>query len=123
MHWNTPIYHEGFLYGCSGRNSPDAELRCVEWRTGKVKWTVPTAAHIALMYVDGYLVGLEERGKLMLFKANPERYELVAEVQPRAPQRRLFPRAASRSPACCSLPAGPHPFCLTACCMCGAGTG
>ena len=34
MHWNTPIYHEGFLYGCSGRNSPDAELRCVEWQTG-----------------------------------------------------------------------------------------
>jgi outer membrane protein assembly factor BamB len=85
MHWNTPIYHEGFLYGCSGRNSPDAELRCVEWRTGVVKWSIPTAAHIALMYVDGHFLGLEERGKLMLLKANPERYELVAEVQPRAP--------------------------------------
>ncbi len=85
MHWNTPIYHEGFLYGCSGRNSPDAELRCVEWQTGVVKWSFPTAAHIALMYVDGHFVGLEERGKLMLIKANPERYELVADVQPRAP--------------------------------------
>ncbi|MHB8863443.1 MAG: PQQ-binding-like beta-propeller repeat protein [Pirellulaceae bacterium] len=84
MHWNTPIFHEGFLYGCSGRNSPDAQLRCVEWQTGAVRWTFPTAAHIALLYADGHFLGLEERGKLILFKANPERYEPRAEFEPRA---------------------------------------
>ena len=35
-HWNTAIYHDGYLYGSSGRNTSDAELRCVEWKTGKV---------------------------------------------------------------------------------------
>lgn len=85
MHWNTPIYHDGYLYGCSGRNSPDAELRCIEWRTGKVMWTVPTRTHIALMYVDGYLVGLEERGRLLLIRVNPQKLDLVSEFVPQAP--------------------------------------
>ena len=42
---------------------------------------------MALMYVDGHFVGLEERGKLMLIKADPERYERVAEIQPHAAAR------------------------------------
>ena len=32
--FNTPIYHEGYLYGCSGRYVRDMELRCVEWNDG-----------------------------------------------------------------------------------------
>lgn len=84
-HWNTPIYHEGYLYGCSGRNPPDADLRCVEWKTGKVMWTVPNRMRTSLLLVDGHFVCLEERGKLQLFKPNPERFELVAEMTLRDP--------------------------------------
>jgi len=96
MHWNTPIYQDGYLYGCSGRNAPDAELRCIEWRTGKVMWTVPTRTHIAVMYVDGYLVGLEERGRLLLFKANPQQFDLVSEF---LPQSRVVADGDADSPA------------------------
>ena len=35
-HWNTAIYHEGYLYGSSGRHEYNAELRCIEAATGKV---------------------------------------------------------------------------------------
>src|SRR5262249_35588189 len=35
-HWMTPIHHDGYVYGCSGRHSDEAELRCVELATGKV---------------------------------------------------------------------------------------
>ncbi len=35
-HWNTPIYHEGYLYGSSGRYSRGAELRCVEWKGARM---------------------------------------------------------------------------------------
>ena len=35
-HWNTPIYHDGYLYGCSGRHTNNAELRCIDLATGKV---------------------------------------------------------------------------------------
>jgi len=30
-HWNTPVYHRGYLYGSSGRYSGEAELRCIVW--------------------------------------------------------------------------------------------
>jgi len=35
IHWNTPVYHDGFLFAFSGRNEPDARFRCVEFKTGK----------------------------------------------------------------------------------------
>ena len=38
LHWNTPIYHNGYLYAFSGRNEPDAHFRCVEFKTGKLMW-------------------------------------------------------------------------------------
>src|SRR5262249_45249776 len=37
-HWATPVYQGGYLYGCHSRNTGDAELRCIEWATGAVKW-------------------------------------------------------------------------------------
>ena len=39
IHWTTPILHDGHLYAFSGRNEPDALFRCVELKTGQVKWS------------------------------------------------------------------------------------
>ena len=77
-HWNTPIYHEGYLYACSGRHPHDSELRCIEWRTGKVMWSERRRSRSSLLYVDGHFVALGEYGQLLLFKATPDRFELVA---------------------------------------------
>lgn len=88
-HWNTPIYHNGYLYGCSGRNPPDAELRCIAWRTGKVQWTVPNRTRTSLLLVDGHFVCLGEYGTLQLFRPNANKFDLVAEVtMKREPARR-----------------------------------
>ncbi len=79
-HWSTPIYRDGYLYGCSGRNSPDARLRCLEWKSGQVMWTAGAAVHRSLLYVDGHFVCLEEYGKLQLIKVDHRRCEVVAEM-------------------------------------------
>ena len=79
-HWNTPICHEGFLYGCSGRYSGSAELRAVEWKTGRVAWRQPGLGLASLLYVDGHFVCLAEDGTLRLIKATPERYVEVAKA-------------------------------------------
>ena len=79
-HWNTPIYVDGHLYGCTGRNPPDAELRCIEWKTGKVKWTIETGIRSSLLYVDGHFICLGEFGVLELLKVNPERCEIVSKL-------------------------------------------
>ena len=87
-HWSTPIYHDGYLYGCSGRNSPDAELRRVQWKTGKVMWSIPKGVHTTLLHVDGHFVCLEERGKLQLLRATPQGCDVVAEAELREQPRR-----------------------------------
>jgi outer membrane protein assembly factor BamB len=79
-HWSTPIYHEGFLYGCSGEKSGNADLRCVDFETGEVRWRRSLGSRVSLLYVDGYLVVLTERGGLALVRANPEKAELVTQV-------------------------------------------
>ena len=77
-HWNTAVYHEGYLYGSSGRHPSNAELRCIDWKTGKVMWSEADLTRCSLMYVDGHLVCLGEYGELRLLKATPEKYEVVA---------------------------------------------
>ena len=79
-HWNTPIYHEGYLYGSSGRYSGQAELRCIEWNTGKVTWSKRGLRLASLLYVDGHFVCLSEDGTLRLIQAAPKEYVQVAEA-------------------------------------------
>ena len=80
LHWNTPIHHEGYLYGSSGRHANRAELRCIEWATGKVMWSQPGLSRCSLMYADGHLICLSENGTLQSLRANPQRYDLVQTV-------------------------------------------
>jgi outer membrane protein assembly factor BamB len=79
LHWNTPIEHDGYLYGSSGYHAPDAELRCVEWKTGRVMWSEPNMGRSSLLLVDGALVCLSEDGTLRLIRATPQRYDELAE--------------------------------------------
>ncbi|MGD9646829.1 MAG: PQQ-binding-like beta-propeller repeat protein [Pirellulales bacterium] len=81
-HWNTAIHHEGYLYASSGRHAENAELRCVELRTGRVMWSQGELTRSSLLYVDGHFVCLTEYGELILLKATPDAYEPVARVRP-----------------------------------------
>jgi outer membrane protein assembly factor BamB len=80
-HWSTPIYHDGYLYGCSGRHAENAELRCIEWATGKVKWRKPDLTRTSLLMVDGHFICLGEDGRLLLLKVNPDQYEEVSRLE------------------------------------------
>ena len=120
-HFNTPIYHEGYLYGCSGRYVHETELRCLEWKTGKVMWSLPTGQRSSLLYVDQHLVNLQEHGKLQLIKANPRKFELVAEVvYPGDDATASQPDAGDDSPVsllkypCWAAPSSPTVCCLYA---------
>jgi outer membrane protein assembly factor BamB len=77
-HWSTPIYHDGYVYGCSGRHDYNAELRCIELATGKVMWRKPGLTRTSLLMVDGHFVCLGEEGQLLLLKVNPRKYEEVS---------------------------------------------
>ena len=99
LHWNTPIHHEGFLYGSSGRHKGSAELRSIEWSTGQVQWSVPGLTRCSLTYAEGHLICQAEDGRLHLLAANPKRYELLATVDLRDEQgRRMLKEPAWSAP-------------------------
>ena len=79
-HWNTPVELDGHLYASSGRHLNEAELRCIEWKTGKVRWSEPGLTRTSLTYIDGHFLVLAELGELLLVQASPDKYELVAQM-------------------------------------------
>jgi outer membrane protein assembly factor BamB len=93
LHWTTPIYLDGYLYAFSGRNEPDARMRCVEFKTGKLMWDVdeswpPHSTLTPAVYgrgssilADGKLITLGEGGLLAMFKPNPSQPEELCRYQ------------------------------------------
>ena len=77
-HWCTPIAVDGYVYGCHGRSSNGAELRCVELATGKVMWKEPGVTRCTLAFVDGKLISWGEYGELRVFKPNAKKYDEFA---------------------------------------------
>ena len=81
-HWNTVIFHQGYLYGSSGRHESNAELRCIEANSGKVMWSQRGLTRSSLLYVDEHFVCLSENGVLRLVQADPQSYTEVSRVFP-----------------------------------------
>jgi outer membrane protein assembly factor BamB len=73
-HYNTAVHRDGFLYGIDGRQEGGAELRCVELRTGKVRWGRPGSGCASLILADGHLFAMFENGELALIEATPAAY-------------------------------------------------
>jgi outer membrane protein assembly factor BamB len=74
--YNTPVRVGDYLYGVHGRaDVGNAILRCVEWKTGAVKWSEPKFGVASLVAVDGGLLALTEGGELVRFDASPEGYK------------------------------------------------
>lgn len=92
MHWSTPILHDGYLYGFSGRNEPDARLRCVEFATGRLMWdrderwrkgyrAPDKFGRGSFVMADNKLYALGEAGLLGIFEANPKKLTEVVRYQ------------------------------------------
>lgn len=96
LHFNTPIYRDGVLYGFDGRNEPDASLACLDPATGKILWRVTPEwdetfevngeKHTerlgtfrgCLMSVDGQFLCLAELGYLLWMDLTPKGYKELA---------------------------------------------
>jgi len=93
LHWTTPIYLDGYLYAFSGRNEPDARMRCVEFKTGKLMWdrdeswpshspeTPGVYGRGSGIFADGKWIVIGEGGILGLFKPNPLQPEEICRFQ------------------------------------------
>lgn len=74
--YNTPVRVGDYLYGVHGRSDiGTAQLRCVEWKTGAVKWSEANFGVASLIAVDGGVLALTETGDLVRFDASPDGYK------------------------------------------------
>jgi outer membrane protein assembly factor BamB len=80
-HWATPVLIDGVLYGCSGRNEPDSDLRAVQWSDGKVLWTQRTHARANVISIGDHLISVDEYGLLQLIKPNPQKFEVITQME------------------------------------------
>ncbi len=80
-HWSTAIHVDGYLYGFAGRHEGSATLRCVELKSGQVKWSWRSyLGRGVLLHSEGHFIALGERGDLSLFKLTPMGYEEMRRI-------------------------------------------
>ncbi len=93
-HFSTPVAVGPYLFGAEGRQEEGASLRCIEWKTGKVRWTEPGFGCGSSIAVGDRLILLSEGGELILAKANGEKYEELARAEVLSRQVRAHPALA-----------------------------
>lgn len=75
-HFSSSIFYQNHLYGFD-----DAFLTCLDVATGKPKWQQRGFQKGSLLFADGHLIVLGERGLLALVEASPEGYKEKAQFQ------------------------------------------
>ena len=79
-HMNNCVLWEGHLYGVHGNshNPSQCSLRCIEWKTGQLKWSQRGYGAGSLILSDGKLIVLSDQGLLALVAATPDKFEEIA---------------------------------------------
>jgi outer membrane protein assembly factor BamB len=97
LQYSTAVHHQGFLYGLHGRHDfpGGTELRCVEWRTGKVRWGKPGLNGANLILAGDSLLVLTENGELIRFAAEPGKYRELSRAQILGRGVRAYPALAN----------------------------
>ena len=94
-HYATSVHHNGFLYGFDGRQEQRCNLRCVELKSGKVRWSEDHFGAGALLVAGDKLLILTERGELILARAAPEKFSPIARAQILGADCRAHPALAN----------------------------
>ena len=87
-HHGGMVLVDGFLYGCSD----PGVLTCLDYKTGKVKWTDRSSGKCSLLWADGMLYCRSEKGPISLVEATPEGFRLKGRFdQPDRSERSSWP--------------------------------
>lgn len=96
LHFNTPLYKDGYLYGFDGRNEPDASLACLDTKTGQIAWRATPewdetfevngqkqqrklgTFRGTLLAVDGQYLCLGELGHLLWLDLTPKGHKEIS---------------------------------------------
>lgn len=98
-HYATSLCLNGFLYGIHGRTDPGfeppASLRCIELKTGKVRWQENNFGAATLTLAGDQLFILTEKGELIQAPATPSSFKPLDRAQVLPTQVRAHPALAN----------------------------
>ena len=80
-HINSSVLWQGFLYGVDDVSNSKYELKCLAWDTGEVKWSEPKFGKGSLIIADGKIIGLSDKGELMVAEASPAGFKTISHAQ------------------------------------------
>lgn len=87
-HHGGLILLDGNLYGCGDPK----DLKCLDFKTGAVKWESKEAGKCSVLYADGMLYCRDEKGPISLVKASPEGFALCGRFdQPERSKEKAWP--------------------------------
>src|SRR5207249_4905327 len=73
---NSCVLRDGYLYGFD-----DNELKCLDWKTGDVKWGTKSYGKGSVILADGKLVLYGQTGKLGLAETTPSEFRELCSFQ------------------------------------------
>ncbi len=93
-HYATSVHHEGHLYGFHGRQEYSPSLRCVDLKTGKVRWSQDRFGSGTITLAGERLIILRENGELLLARADPKQYRQLSKARILTGTVRAYPALA-----------------------------
>jgi outer membrane protein assembly factor BamB len=94
-HYATSVYKDGFLYGYHGRQEEGPSLRCVEFKTGKVRWDVDQFRAGSITLAGDRLLIQREGGELILAAASPAAFQTISTAKVLPATVRSYPAIAN----------------------------
>lgn len=93
-HYSTSVHRDGYLYGFHGRQEYGPSLRCIELKTGRVRWTKKGFGAGTITMTGTSLLILTEKGELVLVKATPKLFQIVSRCSILESTVRAYPAIA-----------------------------
>ncbi|HEY3855778.1 MAG TPA: PQQ-binding-like beta-propeller repeat protein [Verrucomicrobiae bacterium] len=97
-HYATSVRRGDFLYGIDGRCdpgfSPAPSLKCVEWKTGKIRWQEDSVGAASLILAGDRLLAMTEKGELVCAAATGDGFKALNRAQIMPDHVRAFPAVA-----------------------------
>ncbi len=80
-HINSSVLWQGYLYGVDDVSNSKYELKCISLETGELNWSEPKFGKGSLIIAGGKIIGLSDKGELMVAEPSPKEFKLISRAQ------------------------------------------